>query len=381
MQQQVDVTQELRGQLQQKDQQIADIRDQLLQRGKQIAAVHQNMEAKQQTITNLERQLKGEAERLARVEAEVTENTQQFVKMESKLQDKDQQLTMFERKNEKWLGDVERKWLEEKQEVSRRVAAVYKEVQEAKMQSRANEKRLDDFERKQQEEKLEINRRLADVDRKIEERREEAWTQFQRGHNQAGEEMTDLSRRIGSETLSSLVGDQGQVKEVNEKVQKQLVTFTPPPDFTMTDFEQHQKDDDNWFSPPFWSHTRGYKMCLRVSAKGQGRGKGTHVSIFVHLMRGEHDDYLMWPFRGDIRISVLNQRREEGYWAKTIPFDDGSDDDASRRVTGCGRAMTGFGSSTFIAHSALGYNPANNTQYLKNDCLKLRVTKIKLTNF
>ena len=78
---------------------------------------------------------------------------------------------------------------------------------------------------------------------------------------------------------------------------------------------------------------------------------------------------------------MLNQRREEGYWAKTIPFDDGSDDDASRRVTGCGRAMTGFGSSTFIVHNALGYNPANDTQYLKNDCLKFRVTKIKLTNF
>ena len=367
LQQQVGVTQELRGQLQQKDQQIADIRDQLLQRGKQIAAVHQNMEAKQQTITNLERQLKGEAQWLAQVEAEVTENTKQFVKMESKLQDKDQQLTMHERKNEKRLGDVERKRLEEKQEVSRRVAAVYKEVQEAKMQSRVNEKRLDDFERKQQEEKLVINRRLADVDRKIEERREEAWTQFQRGHNQAGEEMTCLRRRIGSETSSSLAGDQGLAKEVNEKVQKQLVTFTPPLDFTMTDYEQHQKDDDNWFSPPFWSHMGGYKMRLRaISAKGQGRGKGTHVSIFVHLMRGEHDDYLKWPFRGDIR-SVLNQRREEGYWAKTIPFDDGSDDDASSRVTGRGRAMTGFGSSTFIAHSALGYNPANDTQYLKND--------------
>ena len=131
------------------------------------------------------------------------------------------------------------------------------------------------------------------------------------------------------------------------------------------------------FCAPFCSHTG---VCLRVSAKGQGRGKGTHVSIFVHLMHGECDDHLKWPFRGDIRVSVLNQRREEEHWAKTIPFDDGSDDEASSRVTGRGRAMTGFGSSTFIPHSALGYNSAKNTEYLRDDCLKLRVTNVKLTS-
>ena len=52
-------------------------------------------------------------------------------------------------------------------------------------------------------------------------------------------------------------------------------------------------------------------MHLRVKAKGQGRGEGTHVSLFVHLMRGEYDNRLKWPFRGHITVKLLNQRSEK----------------------------------------------------------------------
>ena len=384
LQQQVEVAQELGSQLQQKDQQIADIRDQLLQRGEQIATIQQIMEGKQQAI---ERQLKGEAERLAQVEVKLTENAQQFVKMEGRLQDKDQQQVMYERKSEKRLGDVERKQQEGKHEVGRRLAEVEQEAQEAKTQSKTNEKRLDDTERKQREEKLEMNRRLTEVE-KVEEKAvelQEVQTQFQRDNNQMDEEMAGLRRRI-EQVETSLAEGQGQSKNANEKalkLEKQLVTFIPPPDFNMTDFEQHQKDDgeSDWRSPPFYSHIGGYKMCLRVRAKGQDQGMGTHVSTYVHLMRGEHDDHLKWPFRGDITVSVLNQREEEDHVVMTTHMDDRTSDACSGRVIGRERNVVGKGIGTFIAHSALGYNSAKSTEYLRNDCLQFRVTNVKLTNF
>lgn len=31
---------------------------------------------------------------------------------------------------------------------------------------------------------------------------------------------------------------------------------------------------------------------------GSGTGKGTYESLYACLMEGEHDDYLVWPFRG-----------------------------------------------------------------------------------
>ena len=43
-------------------------------------------------------------------------------------------------------------------------------------------------------------------------------------------------------------------------------------------------------------------MCLRVDAAGYGDGKGTHVSVYLHLMKGPRDDKQEqsghWPLRG-----------------------------------------------------------------------------------
>ena len=78
----------------------------------------------------------------------------------------------------------------------------------------------------------------------------------------------------------------------------------PPVDIVMDEFEEHKDDDSSWYSPPFYSCLGGYKMCLKVLANGEGKGKGTHVSVFIHLMRGEFDDDLKWPFNGKITIQL-----------------------------------------------------------------------------
>ena len=33
-------------------------------------------------------------------------------------------------------------------------------------------------------------------------------------------------------------------------------------------------------------------------------GEGTHVSVYVHLMSGEIDDFLAWPFKGKIHFAA-----------------------------------------------------------------------------
>ena len=191
-----------------------------------------------------------------------------------------------------------------------------------------------------------------------------------------GEEMADLKCRIEEVEISLT-----KAKRHSQAIKERLVTFFPPPVFTMTDFEQLKEDDNNWYSPPFYSHIGGYKMCLSVNAKGQGSGEGTHVSVFVYLMRGEHDDHLKWPFCGDVTVQVLNQRREEEHMGRTISFDNTEGKYASRVTGGHDRAAHGWGKPKFIAHTALGYNSTKNTEYLRNDCLKFRVTNIQVTNF
>ena len=108
---------------------------------------------------------------------------------------------------------------------------------------------------------------------------------------------------------------------------------------------------------------------------GKGSGKGTHISVYTYLMKGEHDDELEWPFEGRIRVELLNRRGVKGHHSKTFNLNRYSDDDGtftSRVVdkeTACG-----YGSDLFISHADLGYNSTTNTEYLQDDCLRLRVS-------
>uniref|UniRef100_H2YBM0 MATH domain-containing protein n=1 Tax=Ciona savignyi TaxID=51511 RepID=H2YBM0_CIOSA len=51
------------------------------------------------------------------------------------------------------------------------------------------------------------------------------------------------------------------------------------------------------YSQPFYTSRYGYKMCAQVYFDGDGIGKGTHMSLFFFVMKGEYDALLPWPFR------------------------------------------------------------------------------------
>ena len=156
--------------------------------------------------------------------------------------------------------------------------------------------------------------------------------------------------------------------------------FIPPPAFIMTNFTQHKCAGDTWFSPPFYSHIGGYKMCLEVDANGWQDGKGTHVSVYVRLMRGEYDDDLLWPLRGSIVFQLCNRRADTEHLDHTLVIDDKVGDDVAGQVTDNERAPTAMGSLQFVPQTALYYDASKNTEFLVNDSLKFRVTTFKLTN-
>ena len=94
----------------------------------------------------------------------------------------------------------------------------------------------------------------------------------------------------------------------------------PPVEFTMTDFLQKKEAGTIWNSPPFYTHPHGYKMCLHVYVNGCCDGKGTHLSVFVALMRGEHDEHLEWPFEGNISYQLLNWSEDKQHHEETLSF-------------------------------------------------------------
>ena len=146
--------------------------------------------------------------------------------------------------------------------------------------------------------------------------------------------------------------------------------FIPPLDVLMTDFERKKQEGDLWISAPFYSHIGGYKVCLSVNANGWGDGRGTHISVGIHLMRGEHDDQLKWPFRGNITIQLLNRSKNSKYHEKYFHFDDRVGCSGAR-VLRQERSASGWGYGQFMDHMDVY------TKYLNNDCLNFRIIAVK----
>ena len=66
-------------------------------------------------------------------------------------------------------------------------------------------------------------------------------------------------------------------------------------------------------SPPFFTSMYGHKMCMRVNLNGVDSGVGKHISLFVHMMQGEWDEVIEWPFTGRITLSILDQSENVEY--------------------------------------------------------------------
>ena len=90
-----------------------------------------------------------------------------------------------------------------------------------------------------------------------------------------------------------------------------------------------RQDVENVYLPPFYTHSHGYKFCIYVYPQGDGDGKGTHVSIYTYLMKGQFDDHLKWPFRGDITIQIVNQDGDHDHVEQAIDYTDDTPDSSA----------------------------------------------------
>ncbi len=142
--------------------------------------------------------------------------------------------------------------------------------------------------------------------------------------------------------------------------------------FKMPSLQEKKENNIEFYSNPFYTHPRGYKMDINIDANGNGDYKGNHVSVWVYLMRGEYDDQLEFPFKGTIKIELLNQLEDENHHCESFTHDGTRN--SSKRVTDRERSSNGSGVPAFIPHGDLGFNATKNCQYLKDDCLVFRIS-------
>ena len=175
--------------------------------------------------------------------------------------------------------------------------------------------------------------------------------------------MIEAIRRTGRASLDECVAQskkdrkhmENEVAELRKKLKlewqilKEHSASLVPLQIEVEEFRRQQESDTPWYSQPFYSHVQGYKLCLRVDVNGFGDGKGTHVSVHIHLMRGEFDDYLAWPFRGIITLQLRSpDQKHHDHHNGTIPFNNRTPNAIANRVISREISQNGLGYQQFI---------------------------------
>lgn len=105
-----------------------------------------------------------------------------------------------------------------------------------------------------------------------------------------------------------------QIENVN-----QAVTYEP--DGTMVwritnvrekMYDAQSERQTSVYSYPFYTSICGYKLSVRLYLNGDGSARGSHISIFLVILRGPFDALLKWPFSYRVSFCLCDQRTTIG---------------------------------------------------------------------
>lgn len=192
------------------------------------------------------------------------------------------------------------------------------------------------------------------------------------------EKSVDLNQRMLEETikLSNLAK---RIEEVDALVEAQLMEMSGKycngdyvwriKNFSQFCAELQNKPGRVCHSPSFYTSQFGYKFCLRTNITW--KSDQYFLTLFIHGMQSENDDFLDWPFTGRITLSVLDcdTSLPKNHITETMVTKPGLQ--AFKRPD-VARNPKGFGFTEFVPLAKI-LQPSIGT-FLKNDTLCIRAT-------
>ena len=149
--------------------------------------------------------------------------------------------------------------------------------------------------------------------------------------NNMQEEFIETTRKL-EEKFGQTERELEKQKEVTRKLEdkvnvleNRLIQFPQEYTWKISRFSKMQseaKSGENTtiYSPPFYYF--GYKFRLWFHPNGYSSGKDTHLSVYLHLLKGEYDDKLSWPFQKIVKVTLIDQQEDAGdriNIVKTLP--------------------------------------------------------------
>ena len=188
-------------------------------------------------------------------------------------------------------------------------------------------------------------------------------------------EIDELKERLDNKTDALRCDVEGNTDEISDLRSKQESLHTHinvlPVHLVVNDFAARRKTNEVWQSEPFYSHPRGYKMCLKVYTNGRNEAVNTHLSVYIRVLQGDFDYQLMWPFRGTVYINVMDANGEDEPHNDEIKF-DGEAIPGSEPQVKKGDKNTEWGIDKFLCKELLSsfYN-------FDSDSVCFEVTRVK----
>ncbi|XP_065920951.1 TNF receptor-associated factor 4-like [Dysidea avara] len=127
----------------------------------------------------------------------------------------------------------------------------------------------------------------------------------------------------------------------------------------MSEYMKKRQGKIHWYSEPFYTHPKGYKLCF------QGCLGTDHLSVGLLLMKGPYDNLLMWPLVGDFEVKLLNQRKNSEHF---LVAGDSQDNGRKRVLMKEKSSYFVWFNDTFICHDDLSMT-TEAVQYLRNDTI------------
>ncbi|KXJ29097.1 TNF receptor-associated factor 4 [Exaiptasia diaphana] len=125
------------------------------------------------------------------------------------------------------------------------------------------------------------------------------------------------------------------------------------------------------YSPGFITSKHGYRLSASVSLNGDGKGKGTHMSVFICILRGPYDALLKWPFDCRVTFTLLDQNSDPSqrkHLKFTIKPNPSPENAQFLSRPHKAEKNASFGSAKFAKHAEI-----ESRNYIKDDTVFLKI--------
>ncbi|XP_028396300.1 TNF receptor-associated factor 5-like isoform X1 [Dendronephthya gigantea] len=114
----------------------------------------------------------------------------------------------------------------------------------------------------------------------------------------------------------------------------------------------------------------GYKFRSLVYLNGDAKAKGSCISVYIQLLKGDHDSLLRWPFQQEVKFTLIDQQNDHDERKNIVKVlaPAGNNEgivNFQRPIKSCN---TGRGYAKFVPHDVI-----RTRRYIRDDVMFLKI--------